>query len=1178
MSWFGGGLSNLQGKISSFTAQVLNEVAESVQGDDEQEIPENLEEVAGATEEILQFKKQNEDLILINRELESQLSTLSRQYRNLLSSSKGNHETTTDATIAGQDDHQPQVVESSWQKDVQQWLKSQGLELPPFLKDDRVNSSELNGTECGEDLICRIEAHQAYKNIDQKVAALEEQLVDLDQQHQVALEVAINSRDQLKEENQQLQLQLMQLINDRQQEQQTKSGPLFPIDEESEELDVDQVVETKPTAEDDLKRLENDQQFFRQQIVQFQKQFQSMSDKLIGFELIQSQNDELKKEVATLQENSSKWESDYHTNESRLNEENSDLKAKLEALQNQNQILSSMTSVLDRVTNENRLLESNLESANQTLQVKFDLIEQLKAELLSLQTQQSTTSTLDTVQIEASTDPHLNWLDIQKQIDENCLLQTELNELKALQRSSETNRFEELNNENQILGAQIVEIRQALDSCRIELEEVDASRLKSESDLAKNHDELMLCKSEFERTQEEKHRLESNVHLLNQDLNVHKEEIDHLKTERQSLIEDLEKLRAFEAIKKVEASTDTHSDEPEHQEMTKENLRLQSMLEELYKQHEQEYALLRDANEELKKHLAKNDEILQKSQIQLEETEGRRLNLEAKIGQLEKELETSRKQYDEISDGKARQDEVVSRLQPELEEYRLTLSETRELCKKESIRNEELGQLFDLKSKEAQALLEEIEILRSRHLVLEGEKCNISDMEERMVNLSRETETSREEIIQLGEQLEKMRQERDELNNQVSETKAEKELLRETLQAFQQQREQLVQTVQQKHQEAVSYHAETLRLAKICEELQMRLNEQNELEQETIRLRSETDSFKSTVGQKQAEIERLRSHLLSVEETYTQELLKSQTKERALKESLQAAEERATEQWRLGDQLNVWQDKYRQCLAEKEKSEKDKVRQEKSLDRLQHALQQLTRERERDIVLAQKELAQKLAQAESLQNEKDSEMVMLRRKLSEAQLGLEAAGRLTQQLDKTTAALTTAKDEVRTKEAELVAVRRQMEEVRSGTDSKVDRSLVKNLLIGYFSAPSAKNRLEILRIIATVMDFSSEERRKSGVEESSSGLSGWATGLLKMTARSRTSSGNSSTGDAEKSLSEAFISFMETESARPSPPKLSAQKVDGSPGSTKSNSSMTEFQPGRNEPTILRDVLRDTET
>lgn len=32
MSWFGGGLSNLQGKITSLTAQVLNDVTESLQG------------------------------------------------------------------------------------------------------------------------------------------------------------------------------------------------------------------------------------------------------------------------------------------------------------------------------------------------------------------------------------------------------------------------------------------------------------------------------------------------------------------------------------------------------------------------------------------------------------------------------------------------------------------------------------------------------------------------------------------------------------------------------------------------------------------------------------------------------------------------------------------------------------------------------------------------------------------------------------------------------------------------------------------------------------------------------------------------------------------------------------------------------------------------------------------
>jgi hypothetical protein len=80
------------------------------------------------------------------------------------------------------------------------------------------------------------------------------------------------------------------------------------------------------------------------------------------------------------------------------------------------------------------------------------------------------------------------------------------------------------------------------------------------------------------------------------------------------------------------------------------------------------------------------------------------------------------------------------------------------------------------------------------------------------------------------------------------------------------------------------------------------------------------------------------------------------------------------------------------------------------------------------------------------------------------------------------------------------------------------RSLVKNLLIGYFSAPSSKHRLEVLRIIATVMDFTADERHKSGVGDSStpSGLGAWASGMLKTSTRSRTSSGNSSIGEAEK--------------------------------------------------------------
>merc|ERR1712137_1024425 len=389
--------------------------------------------------------------------------------------------------------------------------------------------------------------------------------------------------------------------------------------------------------------------------------------------------------------------------------------------------------------------------------------------------------------------------------------------------------------------------------------------------------------------------------------------------------------------------------------------------------------------------------------------------------------------------------------------------------------------------------------------------------------------------------------------------------------AFQQQREQLVQTVQQKHQEAVNYHAEAQRMAKICEDLQVRLNECGELNEELSRWRAENDSLKATQNQLQGEIDRLRSHLLAVEENYTMELLKSQEKEKMLRETLQAAEERMSDQWRKNDKMSGLKEKYRQLELEKQRLEATNKTLELSLEKLQHVLDQFTRERERDIVIAQKELAQKLSRVETLHTEKETEIAHLRKKLAEAQLGLEAAGRLTQQLDNTAAALSVAKEEVRVKEEELARLRHQITQLQTGTESKVDRSLVKNLVVGYFSAPNAK-RLEVLRIIATVLDFTSEERQKTGLMDG-------ASGLLKM-SRTRTNSGSSTSGDADKSLSEAFINFLETESVRHTPPKLPSQLSIGedTPPPPPISTVLTTFHPGRNEPTILRDALRDSET
>ena len=191
----------------------------------------------------------------------------------------------------------------------------------------------------------------------------------------------------------------------------------------------------------------------------------------------------------------------------------------------------------------------------------------------------------------------------------------------------------------------------------------------------------------------------------------------------------------------------------------------------------------------------------------------------------------------------------------------------------------------------------------------------------------------------------------------------------------------------------------------------MRLNEYVDLNDELSRWRIENDSLKANQSQLQGEIDRLRSHLLAVEENYTTELLKSQEKEKTLVETLQAAEEKMSDQWRKNDKMSSLKEKHRQLVAEKQRAEATNRTLELSLEKLQHVLDQFTRERERDIVVAQRELAQKLSRVETLHSEKETEIAQLRKKLAEAQLGLEAAGRLTQQLDNTTAALSVAREE-----------------------------------------------------------------------------------------------------------------------------------------------------------------------
>ena len=57
------------------------------------------------------------------------------------------------------------------------------------------------------------------------------------------------------------------------------------------------------------------------------------------------------------------------------------------------------------------------------------------------------------------------------------------------------------------------------------------------------------------------------------------------------------------------------------------------------------------------------------------------------------------------------------------------------------------------------------------------------------------------------------------------------------------------------------------------------------------------------------------------------------------------------------------------------------------------------------------------------------------------------------------------------------------------------RYLVKNLVLGYFIAPP-NTRSQVLRIVATVLDFNQEERDRVGLESGTS-ASGWFRSFLQ---------------------------------------------------------------------------------
>lgn len=150
------------------------------------------------------------------------------------------------------------------------------------------------------------------------------------------------------------------------------------------------------------------------------------------------------------------------------------------------------------------------------------------------------------------------------------------------------------------------------------------------------------------------------------------------------------------------------------------------------------------------------------------------------------------------------------------------------------------------------------------------------------------------------------------------------------------------------------------------------------------------------------------------------------------------------------------------------------------------------------------------------------------------------------------------------------------------TDAKVDKMLVKNLVVGFVSANSNlnKDQHQILKIIATVLDFNQEDNEKVNLNKLNQ--SSWLSSLLQPQVASR---GQEIT---QESLSQAFVRFLENESKpRQLPNLLETAPLDSSSSQSHEPNerpillsevvlpTFADFGQNRNSSSILKDVLKD---
>ncbi|XP_029054382.2 thyroid receptor-interacting protein 11-like [Osmia bicornis bicornis] len=753
-----------------------------------------------------------------------------------------------------------------------------------------------------------------------------------------------------------------------------------------------------------------------------------------------------------------------------------------------------------------------------------------------------------------------------------------LEQLTAIQDES-NDKIDLVNTEKSLLEQEQVELKEQVESNEEELNDVRERLCEMKERYSKLENELLLMNEKTEQLQLENENLQNEmkkceeVTKLTEKLNSMQNDYAHLANEVETLRLRERELTALQArFAKVTEESDALKSQ--HEEIQDNCRRL-----------EHEVACLQAEKKELLNRVNENTYDNEKQQIValLEERTRENEALKTNNDQLMAEVIESQKKLQKSIDGNKESVDMaketiesLSRLVSQKDEEINTLRKTLELAQN----NTEVSNEFQTVKNERDELVKLVTIKHNESLQYHGE-------------IQKLTHLLNEQVLQLRN----LMSEKDAALSDLKEKEAELSWMRNELQMLQERlNEPSNKEISRIVENSTQTSAEIALLDEKCNALEAALIQ----EQSNNRmLQNQLNESQIKEANAAKELERLRTHLVEMESNYTEEALIAEEYRKELEAKLQQAEEKVknsstaytSANIRANQQVETLQQQMaliiqqRDDIQNKLSAAEDKIlSQTASLTNLQIVLEQFQRDKEKDIMAATERIQGRLNESYRKQEELVNDITNLKEQLAEAKECLQAASRLSEQLDKKTERIEQLSQEVDRLSNLVNTADRRIEEAKQSGEGKVDKTLIKNLLLGYLSS-SAADKSAVLRVFSTILDFNEAERDKAGLNNAA----------VQNSWFSRLSSGSSVPNkDHETSLSAAFVRFLESES-KPKP-QLPALPIQTSalprPGHSRQHSTSStqstlllsnvnlptfpDFVPARNTGSILKEVLKDS--